>query len=195
VSWQRFDKKRRGIADATVDMNKVYGFEGEAKSKHGEQTYKLFADVFTSRRSLQSLITGPKLNFCSTSCYTTHIWSTAIVDQVTRVATCDPVVRRQEAISSRSRRASSQQGRSDIGGYLESGAIWPTTWTRGYHVRDAMDGSSGTARSGSFQAGEFYNLSLSRHLCCGGHVKAITDRNIGCRSCLWSRRHTNLLRS
>jgi serine/threonine-protein phosphatase 5 len=29
-------------------MNKVYGFEGEAKSKHGEQTYKLFADVFTA---------------------------------------------------------------------------------------------------------------------------------------------------
>ena len=29
-------------------MNKVYGFEGEAKNKHGEQTYKLFADVFTA---------------------------------------------------------------------------------------------------------------------------------------------------
>ena len=32
-----------------TDMNKVYGFEGEAKAKHGEQTYKLFADVFTAR--------------------------------------------------------------------------------------------------------------------------------------------------
>ncbi|KAG8893269.1 hypothetical protein FRB99_002093 [Tulasnella sp. 403] len=31
----------------TKDMNKVYGFEGEAKHKHGEMTYKLFADVFT----------------------------------------------------------------------------------------------------------------------------------------------------
>lgn len=33
----------------TSDMNKVYGFEGECKAKHGEMTYKLFADVFTSR--------------------------------------------------------------------------------------------------------------------------------------------------
>ncbi|KAL1410300.1 Palmitoyl-protein thioesterase 1 [Vanrija albida] len=32
----------------TNDMNKVYGFEGECKAKHGEMTYKLFADVFTS---------------------------------------------------------------------------------------------------------------------------------------------------
>jgi serine/threonine-protein phosphatase 5 len=30
-------------------MNKVYGFEGEAKSKYGDMTYKLFADVFTAR--------------------------------------------------------------------------------------------------------------------------------------------------
>ena len=30
-------------------MNKVYGFEGECKAKHGEMTYKLFADVFTAR--------------------------------------------------------------------------------------------------------------------------------------------------
>jgi len=29
------------------DMNKVYGFEGECKHKHGESTYKLFAHVFT----------------------------------------------------------------------------------------------------------------------------------------------------
>ncbi|RSH87663.1 uncharacterized protein EHS24_000177 [Apiotrichum porosum] len=32
----------------TNDMNKVYGFEGECKSKHGEMTYKLFTDVFTA---------------------------------------------------------------------------------------------------------------------------------------------------
>ncbi|KZV73299.1 Metallo-dependent phosphatase [Peniophora sp. CONT] len=32
----------------TKDMNKAYGFEGEAKHKHGEQTYKLFAYVFTA---------------------------------------------------------------------------------------------------------------------------------------------------
>lgn len=35
----------------TPDMNKVYGFEGECKAKHGEMTYKLFADVFTARES------------------------------------------------------------------------------------------------------------------------------------------------
>ncbi|KAF9568058.1 phosphoprotein phosphatase [Agrocybe pediades] len=29
------------------DMNRTYGFEGEAKHKHGEQAYKLFAHVFT----------------------------------------------------------------------------------------------------------------------------------------------------
>ncbi|KAH8119284.1 protein phosphatase 5 [Phellopilus nigrolimitatus] len=32
----------------TKDMNRAYGFEGEAKHKHGEQTYKLFAQVFTA---------------------------------------------------------------------------------------------------------------------------------------------------
>lgn len=30
------------------DMNRSYGFEGEAKTKHGEQSYKLFAHVFTT---------------------------------------------------------------------------------------------------------------------------------------------------
>ncbi|KAF8520454.1 phosphoprotein phosphatase [Hysterangium stoloniferum] len=32
----------------TKSMNSVYGFEGEAKHKHGELTYKLFAHVFTA---------------------------------------------------------------------------------------------------------------------------------------------------
>ncbi|CAG7854684.1 Serine/threonine-protein phosphatase T Short=PPT [Serendipita indica DSM 11827] len=32
----------------TNDMNKVYGFEGEVKHKHGELAYKLFAHVFTA---------------------------------------------------------------------------------------------------------------------------------------------------
>ncbi|KAG8929820.1 hypothetical protein FRC02_005023 [Tulasnella sp. 418] len=32
----------------TKDMNKVYGFEGEVKHKHGEATYGLFSDVFTA---------------------------------------------------------------------------------------------------------------------------------------------------
>jgi serine/threonine-protein phosphatase 5 len=31
-------------------MNKVYGFEGEAKAKYGDMTYKLFGDVFTARK-------------------------------------------------------------------------------------------------------------------------------------------------
>jgi serine/threonine-protein phosphatase 5 len=31
-------------------MNKVYGFEGEAKDKYGDMTYKLFADVFTASK-------------------------------------------------------------------------------------------------------------------------------------------------
>ncbi|KAL0577623.1 Palmitoyl-protein thioesterase 1 [Marasmius crinis-equi] len=30
------------------DMNSTYGFEGEVKHKHGDQTYKLFAYVFTA---------------------------------------------------------------------------------------------------------------------------------------------------
>ncbi|KAL5507514.1 PPT1 [Sanghuangporus vaninii] len=32
----------------TKDMNRQYGFEGEARHKHGEQTYKLFAHIFTA---------------------------------------------------------------------------------------------------------------------------------------------------
>jgi hypothetical protein len=35
-----------------VDMNKVYGFEGEAKAKLGEMTFRLFSDVFTARKCL-----------------------------------------------------------------------------------------------------------------------------------------------
>jgi serine/threonine-protein phosphatase 5 len=40
---------RRLSADR-IDMNKVYGFEGEAKAKYGDMTYKLFGDVFTARK-------------------------------------------------------------------------------------------------------------------------------------------------
>ncbi|KAF7790339.1 hypothetical protein EIP86_001294 [Pleurotus ostreatoroseus] len=32
----------------TREMNRTYGFEGEAKHKHGEQTYKLFSHLFTA---------------------------------------------------------------------------------------------------------------------------------------------------
>jgi hypothetical protein len=49
-----------------VDMNKVYGFEGEAKSKYGDMTYKLFADVFTARTSSSYICSStypPQLNF------------------------------------------------------------------------------------------------------------------------------------
>ncbi|EKD01483.1 phosphoprotein phosphatase [Trichosporon asahii var. asahii CBS 8904] len=41
----------------TADMNKVYGFEGECKAKHGEMTYQLFADVFTAL-PLATLVTA-----------------------------------------------------------------------------------------------------------------------------------------
>ncbi|KAI0066098.1 protein phosphatase 5 [Artomyces pyxidatus] len=41
------------------DMNRTYGFEGEAKHKHGEQTYKLFAYVFTTM-PLASLVSATK---------------------------------------------------------------------------------------------------------------------------------------
>ncbi|KAI0790789.1 Metallo-dependent phosphatase-like protein [Abortiporus biennis] len=43
----------------TKDMNRTYGFEGEAKTKHGEQTYKLFAHIFTTM-PLATLISATK---------------------------------------------------------------------------------------------------------------------------------------
>ncbi|KIJ67953.1 hypothetical protein HYDPIDRAFT_83817, partial [Hydnomerulius pinastri MD-312] len=48
------------------DMNRTYGFEGEAKHKHGEQTYKLFAHVFTTI-PLATLVSGTKLSTDVTS--------------------------------------------------------------------------------------------------------------------------------
>ncbi|PPQ62946.1 hypothetical protein CVT24_006186 [Panaeolus cyanescens] len=41
------------------DMNRTYGFEGEAKHKHGEQAYKLFAHVFTAL-PLATLVSATK---------------------------------------------------------------------------------------------------------------------------------------
>ncbi|KAF9523995.1 Metallo-dependent phosphatase-like protein [Crepidotus variabilis] len=41
------------------DMNRTYGFEGEAKHKHGEQAYKLFAHVFTTM-PLATLLSASK---------------------------------------------------------------------------------------------------------------------------------------
>ncbi|KAI0745788.1 Metallo-dependent phosphatase-like protein [Earliella scabrosa] len=41
------------------EMNRTYGFEGEAKHKYGEQTYKLFAHVFTAM-PLATLISATK---------------------------------------------------------------------------------------------------------------------------------------
>jgi serine/threonine-protein phosphatase 5 len=40
-------------------MNKVYGFEGEAKDKYGDMTYKLFADVFTASTYLLTSSSSP----------------------------------------------------------------------------------------------------------------------------------------
>ncbi|KAK7005691.1 Metallo-dependent phosphatase-like protein [Favolaschia claudopus] len=45
--YPRFMYINRGNHEAK-DMNRSYGFEGEAKHKHGEQSYKLFAHVFTA---------------------------------------------------------------------------------------------------------------------------------------------------
>ncbi|KAI0630342.1 Metallo-dependent phosphatase-like protein [Trametes polyzona] len=41
------------------EMNRTYGFEGEAKHKFGEQTYKLFAHVFTAM-PLATLVSATK---------------------------------------------------------------------------------------------------------------------------------------
>ncbi|KAG5648620.1 hypothetical protein DXG03_003231 [Asterophora parasitica] len=43
----------------TKDMNRTYGFEGEAKHKHGEMSYKLFAHVFTTL-PLATLVSATK---------------------------------------------------------------------------------------------------------------------------------------
>ncbi|KAF9454022.1 Metallo-dependent phosphatase [Macrolepiota fuliginosa MF-IS2] len=41
------------------EMNRTYGFEGEAKHKHGEQSYKLFAHIFTAL-PLATLVSATK---------------------------------------------------------------------------------------------------------------------------------------
>ncbi|KAJ3571693.1 hypothetical protein NP233_g3592 [Leucocoprinus birnbaumii] len=41
------------------EMNRTYGFEGEAKTKHGEQSYKLFAHIFTTL-PLATLVSATK---------------------------------------------------------------------------------------------------------------------------------------
>jgi hypothetical protein len=54
-------------------MNKVYGFEGEAKDKYGDMTYKLFADVFTASTHLltsSSLPSPPPNSPSPLLCYT-----------------------------------------------------------------------------------------------------------------------------
>ncbi|KNZ72930.1 Serine/threonine-protein phosphatase T [Termitomyces sp. J132] len=44
----------------TKDMNRAYGFEGETKHKHGEQSYKLFAYAFTAL-PLATLVSATKI--------------------------------------------------------------------------------------------------------------------------------------
>ncbi|KAF5326277.1 hypothetical protein D9611_000049 [Ephemerocybe angulata] len=56
--YPRFMFINRGNHEAK-DMNRTYGFEGEAKHKHGEQSYKLFAHVFTTL-PLATLISATK---------------------------------------------------------------------------------------------------------------------------------------
>ncbi len=66
-----------------LDMNKVYGFEGEAKSKHGEQTYKLFADVFTARKQdSKTLKTLTAYTECSTPRYPSYRFSSTVNVQI-----------------------------------------------------------------------------------------------------------------
>ncbi|KAF8348343.1 phosphoprotein phosphatase [Amanita rubescens] len=45
--YPRYMYINRGNHEAK-EMNRAYGFEGETKHKHGEQSYKLFAHVFTA---------------------------------------------------------------------------------------------------------------------------------------------------
>ncbi|KAI0764475.1 Metallo-dependent phosphatase-like protein [Irpex lacteus] len=52
------------------EMNRTYGFEGEAKHKHGEQTYKLFAHVFTAM---------PLATFVQATKKPTGLWSSGIL--------------------------------------------------------------------------------------------------------------------
>lgn len=59
------------ISLTRADMNKVYGFEGEAKSKYGEMTYKLFADVFTARKLLLPFLVATVATLPSTMPYQT----------------------------------------------------------------------------------------------------------------------------
>ncbi|KAF9051131.1 Metallo-dependent phosphatase [Hymenopellis radicata] len=56
--YPKFFFINRGNHEAK-DMNRTYGFEGEAKTKHGEQSYKLFAHVFTAL-PLATLISATK---------------------------------------------------------------------------------------------------------------------------------------
>lgn len=56
--YPKFMFINRGNHEAK-DMNRTYGFEGEAKHKHGEQSYKLFAHVFTTL-PLATLVSATK---------------------------------------------------------------------------------------------------------------------------------------
>lgn len=92
----------------TLDMNKVYGFEGEAKSKHGEQTYKLFADVFTARESRHvaaSVVFESSPGRCgadrSAARYPSHRDRGTHVKVVSRIASRYPLAERKEAVPCR----------------------------------------------------------------------------------------------
>ncbi|KAF4598226.1 hypothetical protein EYR38_006622 [Pleurotus pulmonarius] len=56
--YPKFMYINRGNHEAK-EMNRTYGFEGEAKHKHGDQSYKLFAHVFTTL-PLATLISATK---------------------------------------------------------------------------------------------------------------------------------------
>ena len=46
------------------EMNRTYGFEGEAKHKHGEQTYKVFSTCIVPSNVLFSSLLSPAFRPC-----------------------------------------------------------------------------------------------------------------------------------
>lgn len=96
----------------TREMNRTYGFEGEAKHKHGEQTYKLFAHVFTVSTSLSPSSDTPSaladmVMDTSAPCYVDPSDEETYRSVVKR----DPVAGRQETLLCRAWRAVQQRWR------------------------------------------------------------------------------------
>jgi serine/threonine-protein phosphatase 5 len=96
----------------TNDMNKVYGFEGECKAKHGEMTYKLFADVFTARE-LENMACSLTLSPARDTAYRRP---PPLQPQVRGLAASHPWPHGAQALLCGARRPARQQGRCASGG-------------------------------------------------------------------------------